>query len=841
MNALDSLVERPLNRLLKMAVLAGVETAVRMHVRRGDDLDARDSDGMTPLMLAASKNKVGICTLLLSSGADAFLTDPMGRSALDIAKASGATEAASVLGPHESLAPDAPGVPVAPLVPAPQTGGSPDDVPDAGAEVQTHLPHALQAGSIDGDFRQDLSGWEPEEDGPPPEGDETLAVAASAVHRAISGHTPIDTAEDWEDFEAFLPELATPLTRARDEEGRDRIRDLLRLALREGSVPEYEVVAIYESDSGLRNPEGEALLGLVLGDLGAETDERTEAGLAAAGGEDDDGDAREEAEISEALAFLDDLGSGRNEPLRIYVREMSRRRLLKAEEELVLGRDIEEEAASALEALASWPEGVAAVLAAADRVRSGDAEAEEISTGGVAEPSEDDGEESAAAPEESETSEADGSPDEAATLTSAAGEFVSRAVEIARLARYAGKGGAGEKALKEALAAANLTRPFLMALANAENPAGNVAAARFARSVARHAAARERLAVSNLRLALSIAKRYQGMGLPLDDLVQEGNIGLLKAVDRYDWRKGFRFSTYATWWIRQQISRAVADKGKTIRTPVHVHDFMFRMSREAGEMERTTGRRPSAAALAERLSIREKVVASLLARAEEPVPLHVPDSSGIAPADNLPDSAVADPFEAAAQKELVRVIDGVLADLDPRSAEVIARRYGLGGIDSHTLEETGEHFGVTRERIRQIEAKAFRKLAKPARSGILLDFLDSIPRKKFEVEGAGTLATEETGETELQEALPDSTLREETASEISGLRSPVVYERTSSSGTDRVVALALEVGARVEDGRGTGGDVVILLPGGKDAKVRRVARALVSTGFVFLPGIGFRK
>lgn len=837
---MDILLERPLNRLLKMAVLAGVETAVRMHVRRGDDLDARDGDGMTPLMLAASKNKAGICTLLLSSGADAFLTDPTGRNALDIAKASGASEAVAVLGSREWKASEAPGVPADPSFPAAQTGGSPDAVPEAGSEVKTHSPLALDAGSIEGDSLQDLSGWEPEEDGPPPKGDKTLAVAASAVHRAISGHRPIDTAEDWEDFEAFLPDHATPLTRAGDEEGRDRIRDLLRLALREGSVPEYEVVALCESDDGSLNPEGEALLGLVLGDLGAETDERTEAGRAAAGGDEDGSDAREEAEISEALAFLDDLGSGRNEPLRIYVREMSRRRLLKAEEELVLGRDIEEGAASALDALASWPEGVAAVLAAADRVRSGDAEAEEISTGGVPEPSEDGGEESAAELEESETSEGDGSPDEAVMLTAAAGKFVDRAAEIARLARYAGKGGAGEKALREALAAANLTRSFLMALANAGNPVGNVAAGRFAKSVARHAAARERLAVSNLRLALSIAKRYQGMGLPLDDLVQEGNIGLLKAVDRYDWRKGFRFSTYATWWIRQQVSRAVADKGKTIRTPVHVHDFMFKMAREAGEMERTTGRRPSAAALAERLSISEKVIAALLVRAEEPVSLHEPDSKGIAPAENLPDLAAADPFEAAARKELVLVIEGVLAGLDQRSAEVIARRYGLGGSDSHTLEETGEHFGVTRERIRQIEAKAFRKLAKPARSGILLDFLDSVPRKKFEEDGAGTLATEETGETELQELLPDRILREETASENSGLLSPVVYERTSSRGTDRVVAMALEIGARVEDGRGTGGDVVILLPGGKDAKVRRVARALVSTGFVFCPGIGFR-
>jgi len=677
---MDGLAERPLNSLLRMAVLAGVELAVRMHVRRGDDLDARDGDGMTPLMLAASKNKAALSSPERETEAPPKMEE---RGSAECGE-----ERSAVQGARGDI-------------PSPRL-----------AEPEQVFAEA--------DIYPGLSAWEPDEDGPPPEGNETLAAAATAAHMAISGHVPIDTAEDWEDFEAFLPEHTLPLPRAGDEERRERIRRLIARALREGSVPEAEVEALCANTDGSRNLEGEALLGLVLGDLGAETDERIETDSFPAD-VDDDSDSGEDAEIFEALTFLDDLSSGRNEPVRIYIREISRRKLLTAEEEPALARDIEEGEALALDALASWPDGVAAVLAAASRVRAGEADAEEMSAGGVWEPSDDGGGEPTMVLEEVGMENGEDSADAAASLSEEATDFLKRIAEVERMERHAGKGGAGEKALREALASANLSRSFLLGLANGgKEKTGSVS--RFAAAIERQAVARERLAVCNLRLALSIAKRYQGLGLPLDDLVQEANIGLLKAVDRFDWRRGFRFSTYATWWIRQQVTRALADKGKTIRVPGYVHHLMNRLAREADWIERTTGRRPTAEALAGNLSVAQMKVASLLARMEEPISLYEPDADGIA----LVDAAATDPADAVAKADLSAVLGKLLTHLEPRSAKIIVMRFGLGGEETHTLEELGEIHGVTRERIRQIEAKSLKILRHPSRSDILCDFIDLV-------------------------------------------------------------------------------------------------------------------
>ena len=837
MNAMDGLAKRPLNRLLRMAVLAGVESAVRMHVRRGDDLDARDGDGMTPLMLAASKNKAAICALLLGSGADVSLTDTSGRDALEIAKASGAAAAAAVLSTPERET-EAP--PKTVERGSAESGEERSEVQEAPDDIPSMRPAEPEHVAAEEDIFPGLSAWEPEEDGPPPEGDETLATAAAAAHVAISGHVPIDTAEDWENFEAFLPEHTVPLPRAGDEEGRERIRRLMVRALREGSVPEAEVEALCADADGSRNPEGETLLGLVLGDLGAETDERIETESFPAD-VDDDSDAGEDAEISEALAFLDDLGSDRNEPIRIYVREMSRRKLLMAEEDLALARDIEEGEALALDALASWPDGVASVLAAADRVRAGEVDAEEISAGSVLEPSGEDGREQAAEPKESETENGD-----EIELPVVATDFLERVTEVGRLAQHAGKGGSGEKALREALASANLSRSFLLGIAN-EGKAKTGAAEAFAAAIECQATARERLAVCNLRLAFFIAKRYQGRGLPLDDLVQEGNIGLLKAVDRFDWRRGFRFSTYATWWIRQQVTRVLADKGKTIRMPVHAHEFMNRVARDADGIERATGRRPSARALAEILSMRPDRVAALLVRMEEPVPLHEPDSDGIAPEDGLADPRAADPFEAVAAKELSEILERLVAQLEPRAAEVMTLRFGLDGGDFRTLEEIGDVYGVTRERIRQIEAKSLKKLRHPSRSDMLRNFID-LASPMMSDDGSETDAGEETnldGVDEQQEETPKSVkgagLRSGKPFDGEGKPEPDVPVMPSSKAVERVLVMARTQGFRVEDAREDGGGVTVILGNRSDGVARALARALMNAGFKVRPGRVFRK
>lgn len=684
-----------------MAVLAGVDTAVRMHVRRGDDLDARDGSGLTPLMLAASKNKGAICALLVASGADISLKDPAGRDALAIAMAAEARDAYSVL---EALAPRTEEVFPIDGEAVQESGGQIDS--ESGAEILEE----------EGDIF-DLSEWEAEEDGPPPEADVTLIEAATAVHRIISGHSPIDDADDWADFEAFLPERAAPLPRAGGEEVRQEIRRLLLRALREGSVPERDVAAVGANDDGSWNEEGEALLRSVLGDMGAETDERIETGDLYGHLEE----SEEEHElVSEALTFLDDVGSGRTEPMRLYFRDMRSNTLLTADEEVSLGRRMEEGVALALDALAAWPKGVAAVLVAAERVRSGEINAEAVSEGGVDEPLED----GAGAMQAVSDVDEDDLPEDGILLSQADRDFLDRAAAVKTLSGAAGTGGSGERALREILAAARLCRPFLTELALAAQKNQSEAAARYSRAVSVYTEARERMIVSNLRLSISVVKRYQGLGLALDDLVQEGNVGLIKAVDRYDWRRGFRFSTYATWWIRQQASRAVADKGKTIRVPVHVHEASLRIAKEADEMARLEGRRPTLGVLSERLGISERKIADLMARMEEPASLYEPGASGVAVADTLIDESALDPSVSVERATLVAALEGVMAELEPRVAQILSLRFGLGGGDSRTLEETGEHFGVTRERIRQIEAKALKKLAHPVRAEILRGFLD---------------------------------------------------------------------------------------------------------------------
>ena len=817
-----------------MAVLAGVETAVRLHVRRGDDLDARDGGGMTPLMLAASKNKGNICVLLVASGADVSLTDSSGRDALEIAKGARAFAAVSVL---EALAPKPVQLPPVEedLAPSADHGAGPD-----GADEAMPAPSVFDLGALDeesGTF--DLSGWEIEEDGPLPEGDESLTEAAAVVHRAISDHKPLDNFEDWAEFEAFLPEHATPLSKAGDAEELEGIRLLLLRALREGSVPESAVEAVCNHDDGSRNEEGETLLHFVLGDFGVEIDERIET--------EDSFDRRdasegEEDDVCEALAFIDDIGSGFNEPMRFYFKEMRvGSRLLSADEEAQLGRAMEDSIAAARDVLVGWPDGVAAVLSAVDRVRAGEIEYEAISSGGAGDASE--GMDDSTA-QISEPAEAD---DEAADcpecFSPAKWDFLERAGTIRSLAKHAGHGGTGEAVLRGALESARLTNAFLVGLAGAFQKDRGSKAAEFRKAVSTYEGARERMIFSNLRLVVSIVKRYQGHGLTLDDLIQEGNLGLIKAAERYDWRKGFRFSTYATWWIRQQATRALADKGMTIRMPVHAYEAGLKISRAADEMERSMGRIPSAADLAERLWMPAAKIAALLVRREEPVSLYEPDGSGTALADGLIDLSVVDPSVSADRAALARFVLEILAEFDVRTSEVLTMRFGLDGNDSHTLEETGEHFCVTRERIRQIEAKALRKLAHPNRSETLRDFLDgaaaSKPRNKLEIEGEAMVAKSEDvpkrsrGRLRKEEPVVCDAFSVEAVADT-------VADDAGEEGTDRGIARALAAGAKVKDGRAEGGDVVIRLVN-SGAQTRVLIRALLETGFRPCPGMEYRK
>lgn len=709
-----------IHRLFKMAIWAGAETAVKLHIARGDDPNARDDAGLTPLMIAAARNKAAVCQLLIEAGSDLAALDLAGRSALAIAAESGATDAAAII--ELALAGQAQAVGGADLPLSPPSCASTDEA--TSFAVEPPLPVQAQPARID--FRDDgepldLSGWEPEEEIVPPVDDRPAAIAHVATQEAIAQHVALDDSADWAYFEADLPAHAAPLLRAQDSEGRSEIRALLLRASREGSVPEQAVEDVCRDANGARDPDTESLVGLVLGDMGAETDERFEFRSPFEDFEtyvDPNESAMEADAVDEALGFLDNLRSRHNEPIRLYMREAQRTVLLSAEEEADLGKSMDRAADLAMDALSCWRAGIEWVVDAVGSARQGVRSVSSIAsiardaTESLDTPALDDGfiEESKSFnaslnPLIDETDE-DGGTTQMAPGPEALDVF-ALADELASLTTNVISG--REDEIRAKLAALAPRRSFLIELSGAASD-GTAESNRYRQAIGSLMLARDRMVRANLRLVISLAKKHMYSGVPMDDLIQDGNIGLMNAVDKFDWRRGFRFSTMATWWIRQQITRSIADSSLAIRLPVHVFEIAQRFPREIEALEKLFGHAPTIDQLAERVGHDPRKIETLIRACSAPLAIDALDEES-----NFEMAEVVDPFERVSAAHLRRTMDALLRELDAKPEKIVRLRYGIGTDEPQTLEEIGALFNVTRERIRQIESKALTKMKHPIR------------------------------------------------------------------------------------------------------------------------------
>ncbi|MHC6050333.1 sigma-70 family RNA polymerase sigma factor [Ralstonia solanacearum] len=975
---------------------AGIETAVKLHISRGDDLECRDEKGFTPLMIAASRNRAGVCGLLIGAGANVSAVDSAGRDALMIARECGAFAAAETIaeyvanrealqaGPREiSKSVDGTELPTSALeglnvsgdrkmeaaadspsadlahgasheassrqaptnsvatgkgslanlagenVPIRRTEGN-TELTSVSSTIGTEASHGetvspmhpptgcmlnqagplavesvmagggdlcesdaqqsskerplllspssdVQAGNCEpSDELSDGSNsrnrenrplveltfgdWEVVEISEPPHGDPTVTMSTAERQRRIDSHTPIDQSAVWDDFEVFLPESAKPQPRASDQGFREVLRELLLRALREGSIPRVAIEDVMSSraDGEERDLHAETALEFVLEDMGAEADERLEFQSAIPSENfkvivDPVETESEEAEVDEAILYFEELLSDKNDPLRIYHRAAVKRSLLSAEQEIDCARKMENAISRALDALAKWPLGLNRLLAETHKaagtshlstivvVRGDDSDdidrdADPDEFADAIPDVESDLKENSAQAELLDQEESLGAVDDPIEILASIQATVAESTEVAT-----------PVSLRHELGRLRFRRPFLIRLEEVAKGDTHPDASAYRSAIAELIRYRDHMMQANLRLVMDIARRRMHSGLRLEDLIQEGNLGLLKAVDRFDWRRGFRFSTMAIWWIKQQIGRGIFDTALEIRLPVHIHQKISRGRRETESFERARGK---PASLAERATICNMTPDKfeLAARAlSEPLSIEGAQQVGY-----LKSEESDEPFACMSEGDDARLVEEILKKLKPKDAEVLRLRFGIGVLEALTLEQIGEILGVTRERVRQIEAAAMQKLSSPFSRETLMKALGRVQpqRKRQSDDEEARTKSNASHKNSAKTRSNESKSTREIAKDVDSARwtnvmsalPPEEVDRPISASMQRLLDAARELGVRVtQDPSGSNAGFIFSEIDHRDSKGRKLIRDLLGTGFTWQPGIGYRR
>lgn len=702
MNNTPQSTARQMPPLLKMSIMHGIKAAVVQQIGRGIDVNACDEKGRTALIIAAARGHEDICSFLLDSGADPYLKDVDGNTALKVADQNGHLKIVSLLNIYISG-------PI--LVPTSELEAIDEQPvinvihgPNSDRAVIPLIPE-VQSEALD------ILSWEEAVESDAPANDPFCILSVEKIQHEITLHTVVDTDYDWADVEIDLPIILTQRSNSLIED-EDKwlpgVRHLLHLGIRDLILDEEQINAAVPRDD-----QGEELytdfklkLRAAIEDFGILIDEHVASVVPI---ESDDEIDFYDTRLDEGVAHFRNLVLEKSDSATLYLKEVEKRNLLSREDEIGLGKNIESGAKLVIGAVIRSPAAMLELITTLQQIYSGSI----LSDGIIAE---DDN----ATAQSREVDSSDKEPDSDESDSKNDNAFLSEEI-LRRIDKIQSLCASVDnyEVLTNEIYQLHLTERFmnqLQGLISNNKDIMNMMQA----GLQKMRAARLRLVESNLRLVLWAAKKYSG--LTYMDMVQEGNIGLMKAAERFDWQRGAKFSTYAMWWIRQSITRAISDYARIIRVPVHMIESARKVKRSVDAAIAKTGKPPSDSSLALELLMPEEKIHKIRSVPEDPISIEEIELLGYDSIEEMPSIKGKNPEEHVLFIETQHYIRDLLTSLTAREEQFVRLRFGLGSFDEHTLEDVGNKNGITRERVRQIENKALGKLRAGSRLRVLRQY-----------------------------------------------------------------------------------------------------------------------